>query len=104
MVYDLRNYTSLSLRGPFLPDGKATVDWEKMEAVMIVLGHNIREFAINQGTKLGLRPLWNHCWDGASPNSYMGKKLERGEDVKPQVDFEDPYGIAGTWMRVGLLI
>lgn len=41
-VYDLRNYTTATLWGPFLGDGSQRVDWEFMESIMIVLGHNMR--------------------------------------------------------------
>ena len=34
VVYDLRNFTQGTEWGPFRDDGKATVDWEKLEAVM----------------------------------------------------------------------
>lgn len=98
MCYDLRNYTSQTLWGPFKADGNASVDWEKMEAIMIVLSENARGFRVNEDGLL--RPLWNYFWDGSTQNSYVSRKLEGGELVKPDIDFEDPYGISGTWMRV----
>ena len=42
LVYDLRRYTPKSLWGPFQDDGSLRVDWEKVEAIMIVLDHNHR--------------------------------------------------------------
>ena len=41
-VYDLRNYTTGTHWGPFLDDGTQRVDWEFLEAIMIVLGYNIK--------------------------------------------------------------
>lgn len=43
-VYDLREYTDHTLWGPFMNDGSQRVDWEKVEAVMVVLGFNLRKF------------------------------------------------------------
>jgi hypothetical protein len=35
-VYDLREYTDHTLWGPFMNDGSQDVDWEKVEAIMMV--------------------------------------------------------------------
>jgi len=34
VVYDLRNFTQGTKWGPYRDDGRATVDWEKLEAIM----------------------------------------------------------------------
>ena len=85
VVYDLRNFTSQTLWGPFKADGEATVDWEKMEAIMIVLHKNVREFAVS--LDCGLRPLWNYFWDGSTPDSFVSRRLQSGEVIKPDIDF-----------------
>jgi hypothetical protein len=100
MVYDLRNYTEETLWGPYLADGQASVDWEKMEAVMIVLGWNLRVFMEQSsgGGVFGPRSIWREPWVGASPGSY-----EAGKCGLPQALPEgvvDYYGIQGTWLRV----
>lgn len=41
-VYDLRRYTHANMWGPFLDDGSQAVDWEKVQAIMIVLAYNLR--------------------------------------------------------------
>jgi hypothetical protein len=97
MVYDLRNYKEESLWGPYLEDGKASVDWEKLEAVMIVLGWNLRVFTEQRDGVFGPRSVWREPWVGASPWSY-----EEMQGI-PEVVEEgvvDPYGVQGTWMRV----
>ncbi|KAE9380115.1 hypothetical protein N431DRAFT_323198 [Stipitochalara longipes BDJ] len=102
MVYDLRNYKEESLWGPYLTDGRAGVDWEKMEAVMIVLGWNLRVFTEQrEGGVFGPRSVWREPWVGASPGSYEGIS-GKGSQIPPQVEsgVVDPYGIQGTWMRV----
>jgi hypothetical protein len=98
MVYDLRNYREETLWGPYLGDGVASVDWEKMEAVMLVLGHNLRMFTEQSEGVFGSRSVWREPWIGASPGSYIGKKVECSEEEGEGVP--DPYGIQGTWMRV----
>ncbi|KAH7336270.1 hypothetical protein BKA65DRAFT_538423 [Rhexocercosporidium sp. MPI-PUGE-AT-0058] len=118
MVYDLRNYTEQTLWGPYMGDGQASVDWEKLEAVMLVLGHNVESFRNSIGEQMLPRGLvWKEGWKGASPWSYRSVDLkgldsdeeeeEEGEGgVEGEVEgqqrreVEDPYNITGTWMRV----
>lgn len=99
-VYDLRNYTEQTLWGPFLPDGQATVDWEKMEAAMIVLGQNVTEFAF-QSTGI-LSPLWYHEWDGVAPGSFTNRPFPRPLETT-QLSFKDPYNVTGSYLRVNCL-
>lgn len=40
-VYDLRQYTTLNEWGPFMDDSTGRVDWEKMEAILVVMGYNL---------------------------------------------------------------
>ncbi|KUJ23253.1 uncharacterized protein LY89DRAFT_728021 [Mollisia scopiformis] len=115
VVYDLRNYTEETKWGPYLSDGQASVDWEKMEAVMLVLGHNMHAFCRQTH---GMFPkVWSVPFGGIAPNSYVDdgrfnkdKKEERvftgwegmAEEVRRPLPkgFEDPYNITGTWTRV----
>ena len=120
MVYDLRNYTEATLWGPYMGDGQATADWEKLEAVMLVLGHNVESFRASIGEQMLPRGLvWKEGWRGAQPYSYRsvdiagedsddeeqvveveeGDEGEEGEEKEKDV-VEDPYNITGTWMRV----
>ena len=73
IVYDLRNYTQANKWGPYKDDGLCTVDWERMEAVMIVLGHNLKMFTEN--THGIFKPLWAEPWSGASPDSFSAPFL-----------------------------
>ncbi|KAL2068986.1 hypothetical protein VTL71DRAFT_15324 [Oculimacula yallundae] len=115
MVYDLRNYTEETLWGPYLNDGLASVDWEKLEAVMLVLGHNMESFMQTAGNRSLPKGLWSKGgWKGARPYSYKSvdivgfnhKDEEEGvipaddEDVSAAETVDDPYNITGTWMRV----
>jgi len=97
MVYDLRNYKEESLWGPYLEDGEASVDWEKVEAVMIVLGWNLRVFTEQRDGIFGPRSVWREPWVGASPGSYEGMQ---GIPEAVEDGVVDPYGVQGTWMRV----
>ena len=109
-VYDLRNYTDASLWGPFKDDGSQNVDWEKVEAVMLVLGFNLNKFSDRSGGRFPR--LWDVAWEGASPNSYISDPPLEGptkalddeismfRDLSPSLDSLDPYGVTGTWMRI----
>lgn len=107
MVYDLREYREETKWGPYLPevnDEGVKVDWEKMEAVMIVLGWNLRVFTeAREGHNLGVfgpRSVWREPWVGASPASYEGGGMKSIPASLPDSGVVDPYGIQGTWMRV----
>lgn len=115
VVYDLRNYTEGSKWGPYLPDGLCTVDWEKMEAVMIVLGHNMHMYS-RQSHMRGPK-VWKDSFEGIAPNSFVKGKIEgrtpdrkgKGKSRESENDIrrsllppgvEDPYNITGTWTRI----
>jgi hypothetical protein len=100
MVYDLRNYKTETFWGPYLPDSNASVDWEKMEAVMIVLGHNLRMFTEQTHSIFGPRSIWREPWIGASPYSYEPTSMKGMHTLNTPVGIADPYNIQGTWMRV----
>ena len=111
LVYDLRQYTDATLWGPFLNDGSQRIDWEKVEAIMIVLGFNLDVFTERSDGR------WPRVWDkpfvGASPNSYLSQRptaappkedIDDGflkiREMAAALDAQDPYGVSGTWMRV----
>jgi len=120
-VYALDQYTNESLWGPFKADGSGDVDWEKVEAIMVVLATNIearRRFEV-AGLFDGLP--FQGCWPGsyvAPDRNHLHKKKavnEEGpsrstgcssdddgnerEDQK-DLDARDPYGVSGTWLRI----
>ncbi|CZT24157.1 uncharacterized protein RCC_09874 [Ramularia collo-cygni] len=116
-VYDLREYSEGSLWGPFHGDGSMRVDWEKVEAIMIVLGFNLRKFADRSGGRFPR--VWEDAFVGATAGSYRspGKitaseeegdreeeelepELKRVRDLALDLDSRDPYGVSGSWMRV----
>lgn len=97
-VYDLRQYTEKTFWGPFLDDGSQDVDWEKVEAIMVVLGHNLQIFP--DRTNGAFKPIWTDPFSGATPGSYKSPSLSVPEGPPLSLDFIDPYNITGTWMRV----
>jgi len=101
-VYDLREYTDKTLWGPFLDDGSQYVDWEKVEAIMVVLGHNLEIFS--DRTNGLFEPIWTEEFDGATPDSYMSPSLIALAAPSIPLDFKDPYNVTGTWMRVSCLV
>ena len=115
-VYDLRQYTEATLWGPFHDDGSQRIDWEKLEAIMIVLGYNLKEFTKRSDGRFPR--IWDEPFVGATPKSfhsphplglYPRLKSHCGE-IEPELlqiremshglNALDPYGVTGTWMRV----
>ena len=68
-VYDLGEYTLPSLWGPFADDGSHRVDWEKVEAVMSVLGFKLSKLAARFQGRFPY--VWARPWVGATPNSFI---------------------------------
>lgn len=66
-VYDLREYTNKTRWGPFRADGSEKVDWEKMEAILLVLRANIKLKELDRIPMVG--NVWNTpfagCWEGS---------------------------------------
>lgn len=97
-VYDLRQYTAKTRWGPFMDDGSDRTDWEKVEAIMLVIGANLSRL------KLDSFPIChNFCTPFAGPwsGSYLPLALDEQEERdRPPLELQDPYGVTGTWMRV----
>jgi hypothetical protein len=92
-VYDMRQHTQLTKWGPFRNDTTDRVDWEKVEAISIVLGKNIRGLWGSAG-------LFDDIWDTPFFGSFPGSFVPVKEPEMGDLDREDPYGIAGSWYRV----
>ncbi|KAL9000691.1 MAG: hypothetical protein Q9169_000727 [Polycauliona sp. 2 TL-2023] len=104
-VYDLRQHSESTLWGPFAEDGSQNVDWEKLEAIMMILDYNIRNFTnkyVAHGSNL--IPPWDRPFVGVTPHSLNLNQnpLEASIERPPPlpIDLQDPYGASGTWMRV----
>ena len=111
-VYDLGNYAEESNKwGPFKHDGICGVDWEKVEAIMVVLAYNMKIFSERANGKFPM--VWNRAFEGTTPNSYTSMENEvpfsRAESIAASgIDFQldpplealDPYGVTGMWRRV----
>lgn len=98
-VYDLRQYKSENFWGPFADDGSGDVDWEKVEAIMMVLGYNLRVFSERTSGRWPL--FWDKPFEGIVRNSFVSPPLKSPrKEPAPPIDALDPYGITGCWMRV----
>lgn len=85
-----------------MDDGQCTVDWEKVEAVMVVLGYNLRLCCDERGNDI-FDTLWSSPFAGLSPNSFISPPPLKVPDelgAPGPLDSRDPYGITGMWMRV----
>ncbi|KAL9078017.1 MAG: hypothetical protein Q9157_003048 [Trypethelium eluteriae] len=90
-VYDLRYYTEKTRWGPFTPDGTMNIDWENLEATLILLGYNFHVF--RERTNGAISDMWNRPFAGIALDAWPIVK-------EPDPPVEDPYGCHGTWMRV----
>lgn len=98
-VYDLRQYSDATFWGPFLDDASQNVDWEKVEAIMVVLDHNLQLFSDRSNGVF--KPLWTQPFMGAYPNSYRAPTTPPLLDgPSSSLSLEDPYQVTGTWLRV----
>ena len=97
-VYDLRQYTDKTFWGPFLDDGSQYVDWEKAEAIMVVLGHNLQIFS--DRTNGIFEPIWTKPFSGANPGSYVSSPSLALGGPSISLNLQDPYNVTGTWIRV----
>ncbi|KAK0643642.1 hypothetical protein B0T16DRAFT_186983 [Cercophora newfieldiana] len=126
-VYDLREYTDGSMWGPFWNDGSGRVDWEKVEAILMVVGGNIRGKGL-EGFPV-FENFWGRGWGGSWEGSYIpwpgvqaqeeegdaeGEGSDGGDAEGENRDGEgsggkehirslrerDPFGVSGTWLRV----
>ncbi|KAI1281173.1 hypothetical protein F5Y07DRAFT_320984 [Xylaria sp. FL0933] len=99
-VYDLRQYTEKNKWGPFLDDGTMGVDWEKVEAIMIVLGANMNNLGISS---IPMCNAFCHVpFAGTWPNSWRPSRIPSSPHETDTSSLErlDPYGITGVWLRV----
>jgi hypothetical protein len=102
-VYDLRNYTHNTIWGPYLEDGSLYVDWEKMEAIMVVIGHNLR--MLSERTRNDLYgSIWSKPFEAAVPDSYVSFSMPRIDETTPPPDAMDPFNVTGTYMRVSTTV
>ena len=100
-VYDLRQHTEDgTFWGPFLDDGLQTVDWEKLEAIMIILDYNLRRSTEVHHQYEGMLELQEKPWVGATPKSFVSPQQSVPMEPTLPLEAQDPYNITGTWMRV----
>jgi len=99
-VYDLRRYTDYNFWGPFLDDGSGGIDWEKLQAIMVVLGYNLH--LLHERTDGEFSLVWDKPFAGLASDSLISRTLDFPMPKQPKLDLdlEDPYGVTGTWMRV----
>ncbi|KAI1034052.1 hypothetical protein LB505_003170 [Fusarium chuoi] len=88
-VYDLRQFTQNTGWGPFKDDGTFNVDWEKVEAILIVLGHNI-------GARRHIARIFAGVWDSPFSGSFQNSFMAPPPLDITSLEARDPYGVTGT--------
>jgi hypothetical protein len=71
-VYDLRRYKRSNMWGPFMDDGSGRTDWEKLEAIMVVLAFNYRLYVDRrihdeEDAETRHRPPRSEVWPAMAP-------------------------------------
>lgn len=116
-VYDLRNFTQYgTFWGPFMDDGSTAVDWEKLEAIMIVLDCNLRHFISHPAharvsAELSLHldePFWGTTVNSfvspppppSPPDCSKGERKDSILELRPDLAALDPFNVTGTWHRI----
>jgi hypothetical protein len=107
-VYDLREHDEGTKWGPFLRSGGGSgrgvrVDWEKVEAILIVLGTNSRNTGLEAWPIFG--NFWGRPFAGVWEKSYIPwwrgrEKDKEKEKERGELERRDPYGVSGSWLRV----
>ncbi|KAL8822849.1 MAG: hypothetical protein Q9191_006426 [Dirinaria sp. TL-2023a] len=100
LVYDLRQRDDANFWGPFMDDGSQDADWEKLEAIMIILHHNTSRYAATFERHERLIPDLRIPFVGATPYSFVSPASHVPREPKLPLEAQDPYNITGTWMRV----
>jgi len=99
LVYDLRLYSDDTFWGPFQDDGTGNADWEKIEALMLVLDHNLAAFSERTGG--AFKHTWDKPFAGATSGSFVSRLCDKpNKGLSLPLDLQDPYGVTGTWRRV----
>ncbi len=103
-VYDLRQHTknqNASFWGPYIANGSQEVDWEKLEAIMVILHHNMSHFArTHEVFSKDAIPDWTVPFQGANAYSYRSMKMDVPMNPPVPLEAQDPYNVSGKWMRV----
>ena len=100
LVYDLRRYTDGSLFGPFMDDYSQDADWEKLEAIMVVLSHNMKTYVETFSPDVAELPRWEKPFAGATPHSFVSPPFTIPRNPDLSLEAQDPYNVTGTYMRV----
>lgn len=120
IVYDIATYSDGNKWGPFSDSGDLSIDWEKVEAIMVDLAYNLNLY--DDHTDSLKSDMRCEPFDGVQPDSYKSVIAEPDSDgtesvsdtsswsasresvLPPQLDLaleaRDPYGVTGTWERV----
>lgn len=93
-LYDLRRYLPSNYWGPFMDDGSGRIDWEKVQAIYIVLGYGLRMLSERTGGTVSSGVGWGmgltggsdeEMWQGLGAGSYRSmtaKEVGRDEDAQ----------------------
>ncbi|KAL6717813.1 hypothetical protein ACLMJK_003898 [Lecanora helva] len=100
LVYDLRQHEDSTMWGPFLADGSQHIDWEKMEALMIILDHNVKLSPETHYIPETMIRAPNQPFVGASPKSFVSPASSIPMEPALPIELQDPYNITGTWIRL----
>lgn len=102
-LYDLRRYKRSNFWGPFMDDGSGRIDWEKVQAIYVVLGYGLRQLSERTGGTISGGVCWGmglnggsdeEMWRGLAPGSYRSMTLS--EQKRKDEDTRSNAATAGS--------
>ena len=71
------------------------MDWEKVEAILIVIRANVKSKGLDAF------PIFSNVWNTAFAGPWAGSYLPwPANREKKELEKQDPYDVSGTWLRV----
>lgn len=72
-LYDLRRYKESNFWGPFMDDGSGRIDWEKVQAIYVVLGYGLRMLSERVPGSMNTSLTWGMGFNGDAGDEMVSK-------------------------------
>ena len=99
-IYNIQQYSMNNRWGPFQSDYSNDADWEKLQAIAILVVLNVSSLEWNDSQGTAIIDRWNVPFSGVIPGSFRSPRPYTHCEDPSVFDKDDPYGITGTWDRI----